>query len=117
MTKKQTTKKVGKKAKVLKVQITEPVIDPGTFIYKTPPIEPTPPPAPPKPAPAPPVNPNEPVMVHITEGFKRPSITNVLPAYTYEQYERLIENYKRENPAKYELKRSELDAKLEALKR
>lgn len=33
----------------------------------------------------------------------------------YLQYEKLIENYKKQNPAKYEVKKSVLEARLAAL--
>ena len=53
---------------------------------------------------------------HIEEGFKRPSITDVKPAHTKSEYKNLIELYKKQNLAKYNLKKSELDAKLRAMK-
>ena len=122
MIKRKTTKKVGKvkavkKEKLLKVQIEQPEVEIAPETYKKKPIEPVEPTLlPAEPSPEPVVNPNEPQMVGIDTGFKKPSITNVKPAYTKKQYEALIAAYKKQNPAKYKLKKSELDKKLKEKK-
>lgn len=123
------TKKAVKKTskKVLKVQIEEPVVEIAPETYKKDPTEqPEPTLLPSDPTPEPVVNPNDPKMEGIDTGFKRPSITNVKPAYTYEQYKELVKGYKeqseerlKKNPSfreKYDLKMSEMEAKLKALK-
>ena len=109
------TKKT-KKEKVLKVQIEQPKIEIAPETYKKQPVNPESKPLPVNPAPKVVVNPNNPKIEGIDTGFKKPSITNVKYAYTKEQYKTLIENYKKENPAKYELKKSELAAKLANIK-
>ena len=109
-------KKTVKKQKVLKVQIEEPKIEIAPDTYKQDPVSVEPVLLPSDPTPEPVFNPNEPEMVGIDTGFKRPSITDVRPAYTKKQYEALMDAYKKENPAKYEAKKSELEAKLAKLK-
>jgi len=121
MTKK--TKKVAKKAKVLKVEIVEPVVKDGVFTLKKEPevVEPVLLPSEPNPEPV--VSPNEPKIEGIDEGYKRPSITNVKSVYTKKQFEALIKGYwerfpdmEAKNPAKYEAKKSELAKKLADIK-
>lgn len=124
MTKKKKVTKVKKTVKKpLKVVIEEPVVDQGKFELKRelPIEEPTLLPADPTPEPT--VNPNDPVDTHITEGYKRPSITNVHEVHTKKQFESLVDAYwknnpdmKEKNPAKYHRKKSELERKLKELK-
>lgn len=49
-------------------------------------------------------------------GFKKPSITIKVPIYTKESFKQLIEAYKKSNPVKYEVKKAELEKKLNILK-
>lgn len=116
-------KKTVKKQKVLKVQIEEPKIEIAPDTYKQDPVSVEPVLLPSDPTPEPVFNPNEPEMVGIDTGFKRPSITNTKPAYTKKQFKVLIENWLKENeslkesnPAKYEAKKSELETKLAKIK-
>lgn len=116
MTKDRIKKKKTKKEKVAKVEIVQPTVEIAPETHKTEPVIKEPTLLPDTPAPKPIVNPNEPKMVGEDEGFKRPSIATVIPAYTAKQYKALIEAYKKQNPAKYEKKRSELEAKMRRLK-
>jgi len=100
--------------KTVKIVQPDPIVAPDT--YKQDPVSVEPVLLPSDPTPEPVFNPNEPEMVGIDTGFKRPSITDVRPAYTKKQYEALMDAYKKENPAKYEAKKSELEAKLAKLK-
>ena len=109
------TKKAVKKT--LKVEIVEPEVEVAPETYKQDPAErPEPTLLPSDPTPEPEVNPNEPKRVGIEEGFKRPSIVSVRPAYTKKQYQALMDAYKEQNPAKYQIKKSELESKLSKLK-
>ena len=111
MTEKTKKKPAAKKEKVLKVEIIAPEIKIAPETYKKEPIKEEPALIPADPTPKPVVNPNNPKIEGIDTGFKRPSITNVKQVYTPKQYRALIEAYKIQNPAKYERKRSELEAK------
>lgn len=52
----------------------------------------------------------------LEEGFKNPSIANQIFAHDHNSYKKLIEAYKKQNPAKYEQKKVELEEKLKRLK-
>ena len=110
------TKTKKKAVKVMKVQIEEPVVEaaPETFKIEPKVEEPTPVEKPKVEEPK--VDPNLPELVGISEGLKRPSITDLVPAHTRKQYKALIEAYKISNPAKYEGKKVELAAKLKRCK-
>lgn len=51
-----------------------------------------------------------------TTNVKNPSISNMKVVHTAKQYKALIEHYKKQNPAKYEAKKVELERKLKELK-
>ena len=113
----KTEKKEAKKEKVVKVEMVLPKVEVAPETYKQDPEEqPEPTLLPSDPTPKPAVNPNDPKIEGIDTGFKQPSITNVKTAYTYEQFKALMKGYKKQNPAKYKAKKSELVAKLRALK-
>ena len=120
MAKKNTTVK---KKKVLKVEVVQPEVEQGISSFKKETIESEVILLPVDPTPEPVFNPNEPEMVGIEEGFKRPSITDRKPVHTKKQFKALIENWlgeneslKEKNPAKYQLKKSELETKLAKMK-
>lgn len=56
------------------------------------------------------------VLEPTTTNVKNPSISNMKVVYTAKQYKALIEHYKKQNPAKYESKKVELERKLKELK-
>ena len=121
MTKKKTVKK--KVTKPVKVVIEEPVVDQGEFKLKEESVVPEPTLLPSEPEVQPVVNPNDPTLSNVAEGFKRPSLTNIIPAYTKKQFEELIEGYwkrfpdmEEKNPVKFEAKSRELERKLKELK-
>ena len=117
MTKKKITKKAVKKEKVVKVQVEQPKIEvaPETYKQDKAKIEVSKE-LPKDPEKKPVINPTDPKLVGIDDGFKKPSITNLEPAYTYKQYKSLMEAYEKQNPKKYRLKKSELETKLRRLK-
>ena len=97
----------------------EQLEDQGEFKLKKENVVPEPTPLPKDPEVKSVINPNDPVDTHITEGYKRPSITNVNHVYTKAQFKALVDAYwenfpdmKEKNPTKYEAKKSELDRKL-----
>lgn len=106
--------------KILKVEIVQPEIEIAPTTYKQDPAErPEPTLLPSEPTPESMVNPNDPKIVGIDTGFKRPSITNTKYTYTAKQYKELMENWLKENsdlqeknPAKYKAKKSELESKM-----
>jgi len=118
-------RKVSKK-KVKKVVVEtrpEQLEDQGEFKLKEENVVPEPTPLPKDPEVKPTINPNDPVDTHVSEGYKRPSITNVNHVFTKEQFETLIDAYwknfpdmKAKNPAKYHAKKSELAKKLANLR-
>ena len=112
-----TKKTKVKKEKIVKVEMVLPKIEIAPETYKQDPVEqPESKPLPVEKEKKPVINPNDPEMVGIDTGFKKPSITNVKSAFTAKQYKVLMENYDKENPAKYRAKKSELERKLKELK-
>ncbi len=111
--KKETPKKVSKE--IVEVRPEQPK-DQGDFKLKKENKELESKPIPKDPEVKPLKNPNDPVDTHQNEGYKRPSVTNVQHVYTKKQFEKLMEAYKIQNPAKYERKKSELERKLKEIK-
>ena len=113
---KKTKKKAVKKEKIVKVQIEDPIVEAVPETFKVEPKVEKSTPVPKKPEVKPKVDPNNPELVGVKEGLKRPSITDLKPAHTKKQYQALIDAYKIYNPKKYEQKKSELAAKLGRLR-
>jgi len=116
MTKKTKKAKAPKKEKIVKVQIEEPIAKASPETFKVEPKVEKQTEIPKAPVIKPKIDPNNPRLERISEGFKRPSITDLRPAHTKKQFQAVIDAYKIQNPVKYEQKRVALEAQLKALR-